>query len=87
MLVRFTTNKGEDVWVNPIYVRLLTRKRKHTEIVMSQSSLSTHGVVRIDAPMEDVAALLNDAMPPMNYLPDIDDAGDDASSTTVPGMF
>ena len=88
MLVRFETTKGDEIWVNPLYVRVLVRKRKHTEIVMSQSTLSTHGVVRVDAPMDDVATLLNDAMPPVAFLPDIDDdASQSSGAPFTPGSF
>lgn len=67
MLVRLTTTKQQDVWVNPLHVRLVRWSGKHTEVVIDPMYLT----LKIAAPVEDVAALLDAAsMPPGGFAPD-----------------
>jgi len=87
MLVRFTDVKGQQVWVNPIHVKMVQEKKKSTEIVFIVStSFSVVGAIRVEEPVDEVAARISEAMPAvMAFVPD-DDSGDDSSGAAAAVM-
>ena len=88
MLVRFEDTKGKPVWINPVHVRMLRQKRDLTEIQTPGSST----FVKIRMPIDQVADMLNSAMPDSAYVPGLEataaaaqQAGGAAAATALLG--
>jgi hypothetical protein len=81
MLVKLTT-KTNDIWVNPLHVRLVRPKRNGTDLVLAHT-----WTVRVDQPAEEVATLISASLPAMiPFVPDdTDDAGGDAAVVATMG--
>lgn len=78
MLVRFEDTKKNQIWINPIHVKMLRDKKSVTEIYISYQSAFGSGVLKVRMPIDEVAATLNAAMPDLSFVPD-DDPGFDQS--------
>lgn len=64
MLIRLTDTKGNDVWVNPAYVRYVRRHGAHTEVMVQVTSKwGVPGPLQTDMSPEQVVEILNAAMP------------------------
>lgn len=63
MLVQLTTTKGQPIWVNPIHVRAVRAKPRHTEVVIPNNSPMGQSIVKVQGAVEDVVAALNAGMP------------------------
>lgn len=64
MLVRLTDIKGNEVWVNPAYVRYVRPHAGKTEVMIPvPSKWGIPGPVLTDTPVETVVELLNASMP------------------------
>lgn len=64
MLVKLTDIKAGDVWINPIYVKAVTQKRRHAEVHISYGGpFSSKTSVKVDQPAEEVALAISAAMP------------------------
>lgn len=72
MLVRFTDTKGRVVWINPVHVRSLAPKKP--DITSVYVSVSTSGFpINVTGPIDEVADMLNAAMPMDPYAGALDD--------------
>lgn len=65
MLVKLTTTKGRDIWINPVYVKGLQQKTAEvTEVYIRWGSgLSVSDVLKVRANAADVAEAISAAMP------------------------
>ena len=75
MLVKFTDSKGKVLWLNPIHVKVLQEKKDLTEIVVAYSPGMGSTTVKVAMAMDDVAALLNAAMPGLLAMAPDDGSG------------
>ena len=84
MLAKLVDHKGDELWVNPIYVRLLREKKGITEMLLTSGPGASTGVVKIPQPLDEVAMTLNIAMVDPNELtPPENQAGGDAGSNAA----
>ncbi|MEM1329364.1 MAG: hypothetical protein AAGG07_02255 [Planctomycetota bacterium] len=65
MLVKVTDIKGNDRWINAAYVRLIRWRSNRTEIWVAGNTTA----ILIDRPLDEVAEVLNAAMPVMDLFP------------------
>lgn len=66
MLLKITDNKGQDYWINPLYVRgLIQRKRDLTEvhIVLNVSPWSGISCLKVPMAADQLASMIDAAMP------------------------
>lgn len=64
MLVRLTDVKSGDVWVNPLYVKAVLKKGKHTEVFINYgTAFSAKTSVKVEEDPEEVALRISAAMP------------------------
>lgn len=85
MLVLFQDIKGQEIWINPIHVRMVCKKRKATEITFGVGH-GTWGlwVVKVNADADDVAQRLNDAASNMGCAAfPLDDDGETVATNSV----
>ncbi len=68
MLVRFEDTKSKPIWINPVHVRMLRQKRHMTEIQTPGSNM----FVKVRMPIDQVADMLNSAMPDSAYVPGLE---------------
>lgn len=73
MLVRFTDTKDKTVWINPVHVKMLAVKKPEVTSIAMQVPVTWPINVRV--PIDEVAAMLNAAMPMDPYAGITDDAG------------
>jgi len=91
MLVKLTDAKGNEVWINPIHVKLIREKRGKSEIHMAVGSAwgAAPATLKIRVPAEELVAVLNAGMPDMAYVPDeetgMDQSGDAAAASAMMG--
>lgn len=78
MLVRFEDIKKNQIWINPIHVKMLRQKKDITEIFITFQRALGSPALKVRMPLEEVAATLNAAMPDLPFVPD-DDPGFDQS--------
>lgn len=80
MLVKLTDTKGQDYWINPLYVRgLIQRKRDLTEvhIVLNASPWSGINSIKVPMPADELAGVISAAMPDAaDYLAAAEAEGD-----------
>jgi len=65
MLFKVTDIKGDDRWINPTYVRLIRWRRKKTELWIA----GQNHAIYVDRPLDDVASVVNAAMPLVDAVP------------------
>ncbi|MDX9910781.1 MAG: hypothetical protein RBS39_03010 [Phycisphaerales bacterium] len=75
MLVRFTDSKGKVLWINPVHVKVLQEKKDLTEIVVAYSPGMGTTTIKVAAPIDEVARLINAAMPGLLALAPDDGGG------------
>ena len=76
MLMRLTNIKGQDIWINPIHVKAVYAKRKHTEVVVPLNPTVGHSVVKVTGTVQEVVQALNLGMPEiLPPLPPEDESG------------
>ncbi len=65
MLVKLTTTKGLDVWINPVFVKAIQQKSAEvTEVYIRWGAgMSVSDVLKVRAKADDVAAAVSAAMP------------------------
>ncbi len=79
MLVRFTDTKEKVVWINPVHVKMVVAKKPDvTSIVLNVPATAP---VNVRIPVDEVAAMLNAAMPLDPYAGAIDDDGSGGMSS------
>ncbi len=80
MLVKLIDIKGNEVWLNPVYVKAVTsnRKKGYTEVHCSAFGAWSTSTVKVNASADDVAAALTEAMPGAVPYPAILGDEDDA---------
>ncbi|MCC6285162.1 MAG: hypothetical protein IT439_07670 [Phycisphaerales bacterium] len=75
MLVKFTDVKDVNYWVNPLHVKMLREKKGLTEIFIVYNPGWAAPSFKVKQSAEEVAALLDAAMPDAGALvPDDDQA-------------
>ena len=87
MLVRIVDIKEKVHWVNPIHVKVVTQGKKNVTLICIKHEIawgSAVPVIKTNQPIDEVAELLNLAMPDSltSFVPDDDDA-DDASGGAI----
>lgn len=65
MLFKVRDIKGNDRWINPIYIRLVRWRRNKTELWISGNNVA----IIVDRPLDEVANVVNAAMPIVDALP------------------
>lgn len=74
MLIHLTDIKGRHYWVNPVHVKLLQQGRHGvTEVVLTWGGgFASNLSIKVDRPIDEIAAQLNAAMPAamLDYVPD-----------------
>ncbi len=91
MLVRFEDTKGKPAWINPIHVKMLRQKKEITEVYVSGTPGWNSPYLKVRMAMDEVADMLNAAMPDMAFVPDDDlaaaqqQAAGAAAATTLLG--
>jgi len=90
MLVKITDTKGRDYWINPIYVRAVTPgKGRGSEVRVGFSVGLGGSVIKTDAPPEDVARAIDEAMPDSAagyYAAAVDQQAEDDEATRQAAM-
>lgn len=76
MLVRFLDTKDKVVWINPVHVKFLAPKKP--EVTSIALNVPATAPINVRMAIDDVAAILNSAMPLDPYA-GIDDDGTGAS--------
>ncbi len=61
MLVRFLDTKDKVVWINPVHVKFLSPKKP--EVTSIALNVPATAPVNVRVPIDEVAAMLNAAMP------------------------
>lgn len=73
MLVKFTDVKGVNYWVNPLHVKMLREKKGLTEVFIVYNPGWASPSFKVKQSAEEVAALLDAAMPDAGaFVPDDD---------------
>jgi len=76
MLVRLTNIKGQDIWINPIHVKAVYAKSKHTEVVIPLNPTMGHSIVKVTGSVQEVVTAINLGMPEiLSSLPPEDEPG------------
>jgi len=89
MLTKLTDVKGVEWWINPIHVKLIREKRGKSEVHMASPSVwgNQSPSLRVPIPADELAAVLNAAMPDMAFVPEdeggMDDSGGAAAATMI----
>ncbi len=86
MLVKLTDSKGTDVWINPVHVRLVRRKGRHTEVFVPFNANWGAVSIKTRQPLDEVADLLNAGMPDLlGFAPDDDGTNSAAAAAAMAG--
>jgi len=76
MLVRLTDKSGTDWWVNPMHVKAVKGKRGLSEVFLALNSTWGQTSIKVRQSPDEVATLLNAAMPEVfAYAPPDDEGG------------
>lgn len=87
MLVKLMDTGGTEWWVNPLHVRALKARRSATELYITLSPSFGRMSIKVRGRADDVAALLNAALPEVFAMPPAEDEGGLAAgpAATLPG--
>jgi uncharacterized protein YlzI (FlbEa/FlbD family) len=67
MLVRLTNIKGQDIWINPIHIKAVYAKPKHTEVVITLNPTLGQASLKVTGSVDEVVEAINLGMP--DFLP------------------